>query len=139
MNGPAADLRDAMKGFGTNEKKLIHTLATVPDPQHMEKLRRTYDDRFRRSLIKDIESETSSWFEKSLCAVARGPLLQDAYAVETSVRGAGTKEALLDDVCLGRSNADINAIKHAYQQMFGKSMVKEIKDDLSMKTEKLYE
>ena len=63
MNGPAADLRDAMKGFGTNEKKLIATLTAVPDAPHMDKLRRTYDDRFRRSLIKDIQSETSSKFE----------------------------------------------------------------------------
>ncbi|KIW00556.1 uncharacterized protein PV09_07911 [Verruconis gallopava] len=139
MNGPAAELRDAMKGFGTNEKKLIQTLASVPDAPHMEKLRRTYDDRFRRSLIKDLQSETSGWFEEALCALARGPLLQDAYAVNCAIRGAGTKEKLLDEICLGRSNADLNAIKHAYQQMFGKDMVKDIKGDLSMKTEKLYD
>jgi annexin A7/11 len=64
MNGPAAVLRDAMKGFGTNEKKLITTLSEVPDAPHMDKLRRTYDDRFRRSLIKDLEDETSGNFEK---------------------------------------------------------------------------
>jgi annexin A7/11 len=139
MNAPATQLRDAMKGFGTNEKALIQVLSQVPDPQHMEKLRRTYDDRFRRQLIKDLEKETSGWFEVGLCALARGPLLQDAYCVDKAVRGLGTKESLLDDVCLGRSNADINAIKAAYQQMFGKDMAKEIREDLSMKTERLYE
>jgi annexin A7/11 len=128
-----------MKGFGTNEKLLIQVLSQVPDPQHMEKLRRTYDDRFRRSLLKDIESETSRWFEAGLLALARGPLQQDAYCVDKAVRGLGTKESLLDDVCLGRSNADMNAIKACFQQVYGKSMEKEIKDDLSMKTERLYE
>lgn len=128
-----------MKGFGTNEKLLIQVLAQVPDPQHMEKLRRTYDDRFRRSLLKDIESETRGDFEMALLAVARGPLQQDAYQVDRAVRGLGTKEALLDDVCLGRSNADMNAIKACYKQIYGKPMEKEIKDDLSMKTERLYE
>jgi len=128
-----------MKGFGTNEKKLIQVLSTVPDPQHMEKIRRTYDDRFRRSLIKDLQSETSSWFKEGLTAIARGPLIQDAYLVDRAVRGLGTKESLLDDVCLGRSNADMHAIKHMYTQLFGKDMVKEIKDDLSLKTERLYE
>jgi annexin A7/11 len=39
---------------------------------------------------------------------------------------------------LGRSNADLNAIKACYQQMFGRDMVKEIRDDLSMKTASLY-
>jgi annexin A7/11 len=139
MNAPAADLRDSMKGFGTNEKKLIATLVNVPDAPHMEKLRRTYDDRFRRSLIKDIKSETSSWFEEALCAIARGPLLQDAYAVDKAVNGLGTKEILLDDVLIGRSNADINAIKQAYQQMFGKDMAKDVLGDLSLETRKMYE
>jgi annexin A7/11 len=138
MNGPATQVRDAMKGFGTNEKLLIQVLTQVPDPQHMEKLRRTYDDRFRRSVIKDIESETSGWFEAGLLALVRGPLQQDAYLVDRAVRGIGTKESLLDDVCLGRSNADLNAIKMCYKQIYGRDMVKEIKEDLSMKTELLY-
>lgn len=128
-----------MKGFGTNEKKLIQVLSTVPDPQHMEKIRRTYDDRFRRSLVNDLHSETSSWFREGVTAIARGPLMQDAYLVDRAVKGLGTKESLLDDVCLGRSNADLHAIKACYQQMFRKDMVKEVRDDLSLKTEKLYD
>jgi annexin A7/11 len=71
MNGPAADLRDAMKGFGTNEKKLNATLIAVPDAPHMDKLRRTYDDRFRRSLIKDLESETSGDYEAVCSHISR--------------------------------------------------------------------
>jgi annexin A7/11 len=139
MQNPAAQLRDSMKGFGTNEKLLIQVLTQVPDAPHMEKLRRTYDDRFRRSLLKDIEKETSGWFETGLLALARGPLQQDAYQVNRAIKGLGTKESLLDDVCLGRSNADMNAIKQCYQQIYGKDMVRDIKDDLSLKTEKMYE
>jgi annexin A7/11 len=139
MQRPADQLRDSMKGFGTNEKLLIQVLTQVPDPQHMEKLRRTFDDRFRRSLLKDIEKETSGWFEAGLLALARGPLQQDAYLIDRAIKGLGTKEAILDEVCLGRSNADMNAIKACYQQIYGKDMVKEIKDDLSLKTERLYE
>jgi len=59
--------------------------------------------------------------------------------VDKAVRGIGTKESLLDDVCLGRSNADMNAIKHCFKQVYGRDMVKEIREDLSMKTERLYE
>jgi annexin A7/11 len=139
MTGPALQLRNAMKGFGTDEKVLIQVLSQVPDPQHMEKLRRTYDDQHRRSLLKDLESETRGWFEAGLLALARGPLQQDAYCVDKAIRGIGTKETLLDDVLLGRSNADMRAIKACYQQIYGKDMAKEIKEDLSMKTERLYE
>jgi len=128
-----------MKGFGTNEKKLIETLAAVPDAPHMIKLRYTYDDRFQRSLIKDLESETSGYFRDGLTALCRGPLLQDAYQVDRAIRGLGTKESLLNDVVLGRSNADLNAIKACYTQVFHKDMVKEIREDLSLKTERLFE
>jgi len=139
MNAQAADLRDAMKGFGTNEAKLIQVFASVVDAPHMLKLRHTYDDRFRRSLIKDLEKETSGYFRDGLVALARGPLLQDAHLVELSIRGMGTKEAILNDVLLGRTNADMRAIKNCYTQAFGKDMAREVKEDLSLKTERLFE
>jgi annexin A7/11 len=138
MNPAAVALRDAMKGFGTNEKKLIETLAAVPDAPHMLKLRHSYDDRFRRSLLSDIESETSGYFREGLLALCRGPLMQDAHQVDHAIRGVGTKEALLNDVVLGRSNADINAIKACYAQVYRKDMAKEIREDLSLKTEQLF-
>jgi len=138
MNASAIALREAMKGFGTNEQKLIQTLAAVPDAPHMLKLRHTYDDRFRRSLINDIESETSGYFRMGLMALCRGPLLQDAWQVDHAIRGLGTKETLLNDVVLGRSNADLNAIKECYSRVYRRNMTREISEDLSLKTEKLF-
>jgi annexin A7/11 len=138
MNGPASALRDAMKGFGTNEAKLISTLAAVPDAPHMLKLWHTYDDRFRRSLLSDIESETSGYFKMGLLALCRGPLLQDAWQVDHAVRGVGTKESLLNDVVLGRSNADLRAIMDCYRQVYKRDMKREVSEDLSLKTEKLF-
>jgi annexin A7/11 len=139
MNGPAMQLRDAMKGFGTDEKRLIEALVTVPDAPHMLKLRHTYDDRFRRNLIADVESETSGYFEMGLVALVRGPLLEDASLIDRAIRGMGTKESILNDVVLGRTNADLNAIKTCYHNVFRKDMVKEIREDLSLKTARLFE
>lgn len=135
----AIALRDAMKGFGTNEKVLTQVLAQVPDGPHMNKLRHTFDEKFRRSLLKDIQSETSGYYEEGLLALARGPLDQDVYCVDRAIRGMGTKETLLNDVVLGRSNADLNAIKTQYRQTYGKDLAQEVREDLSMKTEKLFE
>lgn len=139
MNGPATELRDAMKGFGTNESKLIATIARVPDAPHMLKVRATYNDRFRRDLIKDLESETSGYFRDGLVALARGPLEQDCHLVYHSIKGLGTKEVLLDDVLCGRSNADLNAIKQRYQQLYHQDLVSAVKGDLSLKTLRMYE
>jgi annexin A7/11 len=138
MTYPAQQLRDAMQGAGTDEKKLIQVLSEIPDPVHMLRLRHTYDDRFKRSLLRDLEQETSGYFRTALIAVARGPLLEDAHLVHQAIAGLGTKETMLNDIVLGRSNADLNAIKQCFHQIYKRDMAREIGEDLSMKTEQLF-
>ncbi|KAL8732085.1 MAG: hypothetical protein Q9166_003039 [cf. Caloplaca sp. 2 TL-2023] len=135
--GPADALRKAMKGFGTDESAIIRVLAHMP-PQEIPVLKQTYQQRHRRSLESDIKSECSGYFEFALLAILRGPLQQDVWCLNDALKGAGTKEALLDDVLIGRSNADIRAIKTAYQQTYRRSLESDVKSDLSAKTERMY-
>src|SRR5271155_4840733 len=130
-------LRGAMKGLGTNEAILIAVLSK-PDPLHMALIRNTYSQRFNRSLENDITKETSSWFREGLLAILRGPLMQDVHNVHKAIKGLGTKESFLNDVLLGRSNADMRAIKQAYQQTYQHTLEADVKGDLSMKTERLF-
>lgn len=124
-----------MKGFGTDEKTLIRVLSNK-DPLQVEVLRTTFNRNFRRDLISDIKSETSAWFEMGLVQLARGPLLADVYRLHEAMSGPGTKEIVLNDVLLSRSNADMQAIKNAYRQSFGRTLETAVKGDLSMKTER---
>ncbi|KAH6961213.1 hypothetical protein HG530_005001 [Fusarium avenaceum] len=134
--GPDADaLRKAMKGFGTDEKALISILANK-DPLQIQAISDAFKQRHRRSLVADIQSETSSWFEKALVSLARGPLLSDVHALHDAMSGPGTKEVVLNDVLLGRSNADLNAIKSAYHHTFHDRLEDVVKGDLSFKTER---
>ncbi|KAI1611495.1 glycerophosphoinositolphosphodiesterase [Exophiala viscosa] len=130
-------LRQAMKGFGTNESVLIQILSK-PDPLQMNLLRTTYNQRHRRDLEKDIKSETSRYFEKGLVALVRGPLMDDVHNLHEAIKGLGTKESVLNDVLLGRSNADMRAIKQAYHEAYKHSLEADVKGDLSMKTERLF-
>jgi annexin A7/11 len=114
-----------MKGFGTDEKTLIRVLATK-DPLQVNVIRETYHRRHNRHLTTDVESETSGWLEKGLCALIRGPLLQDVILLREATDGPGTKERVLNDVLLGRS----------YQKTYRTSLESDIKADLSMKTER---
>jgi annexin A7/11 len=124
-----------MKGFGTDEKALIRALATK-DPLQVNVLRQTYNYRFSRDLIKDVKSEVSGWFEEGLCAIIRGPLNQDVHLLYEAMSGPGTKEKVLNDVLLGRSNADMRAIKETYHKTTHRSLENDVKGDLSMKTER---
>ncbi|KAJ4295059.1 hypothetical protein N0V90_007067 [Kalmusia sp. IMI 367209] len=129
-------IRKAMKGFGTNEKVLISVLAKK-DPIQINTIRTTYGQRLMRDLIKDLEKETSGYFEKGLVQISRGPLIGDCYTLYEAMKGLGTKEAALDDVLIGRSNADVNAIKTEYQRIFGKSLETDLRGDLSAGTEQM--
>ncbi|GIJ98341.1 hypothetical protein Aspvir_000458 [Aspergillus viridinutans] len=130
-------LRKAMKGFGTDEKTLIQVLSKL-DPLQMAAVRSTYTNHLHRDLYKDVKSETSSYFRQALLAIIDGPLLHDVQSAREAVQGLGTKEWLLNDVLLGRSNADLNAIKSAYEHTFHRSLQKDVEADLSFKTLSLF-
>ncbi|OAA49233.1 annexin XIV [Metarhizium rileyi] len=134
-NPDAQALRAAMKGFGTDEKALIRILSNK-DPLQIDLIRITFDRTFKRSLIDDLKSETSRYFEDGLVQLAYGPLLADVHKLRDAMKGPGTKESVLNEILLGRSNADIKAIKGAYRQHLGRSLEADVKGDLSMKTER---
>ncbi|CZT41927.1 related to annexin XIV [Rhynchosporium secalis] len=128
-------LRKAMKGIGTNEKALIAVLADK-DPLQTAVLQRVYQERHTKNLINEVKSEVSGYFEDGLTAIIRGPLAQDVMLLLQATDGPGTKELVLNDVLLGRSNADMRAIKEAYTRTYRRSLEADIKADLSMKTER---
>ena len=138
MSGAADVLRKAMKGFGTDEDALIKILAPM-GPLEVESVKDAFRQNHKRDLMKDVHSETSDYFQDGLEAILRGPLEQDCYTLREGLKGIGTKEEFLDEVLLGRSNADINAIKAHYQHMYKRSLESDMKSDLSAKTERMFD
>jgi annexin A7/11 len=138
MSGAADVLRKAMKGFGTDEDALIRILAPM-GPLEVESVKDAFKQNHKRDLMKDVHSETSSYFREGLEAILRGPLEQDCHTLREGLKGIGTKEEFLDEVLLGRSNADINAIKAHYQRLYKRSLESDMKSDLSVKTERMFD
>ncbi|KAJ5583000.1 hypothetical protein N7535_001620 [Penicillium sp. DV-2018c] len=135
---PQADaLRKAMKGFGTDEKALIAVLAPL-DPLQVAAVRDTYSKHLGRDLYKDVKSEAGGYLRDGLLAVIDGPLMHDVECVHRAIDGAGTKEWLLNDILLGRSNADMNAIRTAYEMRYKRSLSRDVEGDLSFKTSTLF-
>lgn len=130
-------LKKSFRGFGTDEKTLIRIIAKQ-DPIQMNTIREQYNQRLMADVLKKIESETSGNFKTGLLTVFRGPLMGDCWALYEAMKGLGTKEAVLDDVLIGRSNADLNAIKAEYQRLFKQSLESDLRGDLSAGTEQLF-
>lgn len=133
----AEALRKAMKGFGTDERALIQVLSRL-DPLQMAGVRAAYSKHIGRDLYKDVKSETGGHLEQGLLAVIEGPLMYDVACVHEAVKGAGTKEWLLNDILLGRSNADLQAILAAYHRTYHRQLTRDVEDDLSFKTAELF-
>ena len=137
MGAQADACRKAMKGFGTDEVALIRALAHVA-PLEIPALKQAYQARHHRIIETDVEKEVSGHFELALLSILRGPLQQDVWSLHHALKGAGTNENLLNDVLIGRSNADLNAIKQTYQRTYRRSLEQDVRDDLSAKTERMF-
>jgi len=138
MSGAADELRKAMKGLGTDEKALARVLGSL-GPLEINSVKAAFQGRHHRDLVKDVHGETSGHLRDGLEAILRGPLDQDCHELYESIKGVGTKESAMNDVLLGRSNADLNAIKQHYHQKYHRSLESDVKGDLSMKTERLFD
>ncbi|KAK9466466.1 hypothetical protein V1512DRAFT_263662 [Lipomyces arxii] len=136
-NGDAAAIVKATKGFGTDEKALIRILAPRT-PSEIDALKLAFDQVKGKSLRQVIEKETSGNFRDCLLQIIAGPLGADVDNVHRAVDGAGTNESMLNDVLLGRTNQELNLLKGTYRQRYGRPLEKDVADDLSMKTLKLF-
>ncbi|KAF2134957.1 Annexin [Dothidotthia symphoricarpi CBS 119687] len=137
MSADVEGIRKAMKGFGTNEKVLIGIVAKK-DPIQIATIRAQYSQRLMRNLTEDLIAELSGYFEKGMVEICRGPLESDCYNLMEAMKGLGTNEVVLDDVLVGRSNADVNAIKQKYHQLFKRTLEADLRGDLSGGTLDMY-
>ncbi|KAK9373486.1 uncharacterized protein V1513DRAFT_448862 [Lipomyces chichibuensis] len=138
---PAPDVQDiikATKGFGTDEKTLIKVLAKKT-PAEIEILKPAFENVRGKSLRHVIDKETSGNLREALLQIVAGPLGADVENVHHALDGAGTNECMLNDVVLSRTNADLNTLKGIYRQRHGRPLEKDIADDLSMSTKRLFE
>ncbi|KAI4132007.1 MAG: hypothetical protein LQ347_002731, partial [Umbilicaria vellea] len=108
-------------------------------PLQIPLLKHNYYQRYHRSLQSDVAGATSGGFRATLLSILQGPLHQDVHNLHRALQGAGTNEALLNDVLLARSNADLHAIKAAYEQTFSRVLASDVAADLSGKTAGLFD
>ncbi|XP_074152806.1 annexin A11 [Sminthopsis crassicaudata] len=123
-------LRKAMKGFGTDEQAIIDCLGSRSNKQRQQILL-SFKTAYGKDLIKDLKSELSGNFEKTILAMMKTPVLYDVYEIKEAIKGAGTDEACLIEILASRSNEHIREISRAYKTEFKKTLEEAIRSDTS--------
>lgn len=138
----AVILRDALKGWGTNDRALIEVICSRTSSQ-LQAIRHAYYARFRRSLEEDIRSDTSGNYRKLLLTYltehrSESPQVDinmaqaDARDLCKAGEGRlGTDEDAIIYILSTRSSAQLNAAFNIYKQCYGHDIEKAMKRETS--------
>jgi len=126
----AKQLRDAMKGLGTDEKKIIDVLCSHNSQQRQE-IKLKFKTMFGKDLIDDLKSELGGNFEDAVVAMMQPTTVFLAHELRKAMKGAGTDESTLIEILCTRSNAEILAIKESYKQELHRDLEKDVQSETS--------
>ena len=132
----ARNIHQSCAGFGTDDKALIGTLTRRSKAQ-LAKLNATYVYRYSITLVSQIKDETiefplfTNHYREFLTNVVSDRSKIDAMALRQAIKGFGTDESLLNEICCTRTNAEIKAAKAQYLAMYERDVYLDICDDTS--------
>ncbi|XP_026803144.1 annexin A6 isoform X2 [Pangasianodon hypophthalmus] len=144
----AKEIRDAIKGAGTNERCLIEILASRTNEQ-IHGMVAAYKDAYGRDIEEDIVGDTSGHFKKMLVALLQGARDEDGVVYEDLVEEDaqhlyaageeqwGTDEAIFIMLLGNRSTTHLQLVFDKYQELTEKSIEDSIKSELSGDFERL--
>ena len=132
----AQALRNAMKGFGTDEAALIKIVANRTNQQRMA-IKEAYKTAFGRDLISDLKSELRGKLEDAMVALFTEPIEYDCDSLKNAMKGVGTDEDSLIEIITSRPNWMLKKIKEKYKEKYKKDLESAIKSETSGDLERL--
>ncbi|KAG7506479.1 annexin A4-like [Solea senegalensis] len=138
----ASELREAIKGAGTDEACLIEILSSRSNAE-IHEINKIYKAEYGKTLEDSISSDTSGHFRRLLVSLCQGnrderPTVdislakQDAQKLHAAGENkVGTDESQFNAILCARSKPHLQAVFHEYQQMCGRELEKSICREMS--------
>ena len=141
-------LRKAIKGLGTDENALIEILCTRPS-NVIEQIKKRYGEMFPgRSLLKDVEGDTSGNFRKilkSLLSANRSPDAQPDIEdckncakrlYEAGEKRLGTNEDVFTQIFTEKSPSEFICIAQLYYKLTKHTLIQAVENEFSFDSKK---
>ena len=132
----ATQLRKAMKGFGTDEKKIIEVTAELKNKDRI-KVREAFTEVFQRDLLKDLDSELGGNLKKTIMGLFMTPDEYDANQLWVAFKGIGTNEDAVSEVIATKHNERLSDIKKVYHKQYEESLEVRVDSEVSGDYKKL--
>jgi len=123
-------LYKAMKGFGTDEKKIINVVANRSFAQ-LNEVEKKFQTMYGEDLLKWLQKELKGKFEDVVIGRFYGPRGYSAYVLRKAMKGVGTDEDALIDVICTKNPHEMQMINRAYTALFKRDLVKDIQSETS--------
>ncbi|CAK9297356.1 unnamed protein product [Gordionus sp. m RMFG-2023] len=124
----------------------VAQLLSTRNQQDLQKIFAQYQEITKKNLLTEITAEKALRVSKAgklkkvlrnLVQCINNPPEYFAKRLRASVKGAGTNDRRLLRILVARSEIDLEAIKEAYQKLYGKPLKKDVDSDTSRKFKKV--
>jgi len=123
-------LYSAMKGFGTDEKKIINVVANRSSGQLMA-VQKKFQTMYGDNLPDWLEKELKGNLEKVVLGRFFGPRAYQAYVLREAMAGVGTDERALIDVICTKNKLEMEMVRRAYQTLYKRDLIEDLRSETS--------
>ncbi|KAM3957153.1 annexin B10 isoform 3-T3 [Aphomia sociella] len=126
----AVALREAMKGFGTDEDTIVQILTSRSNAQR-QAISQAFTHEFGRDIIEDLKSELGGHFEDVIVALMLPPEEYLCKELHHCMEGLGTDEHALIEILCTRTKREIAAIVEAYERLYNRPLAEHMCSETS--------
>ncbi|KAM1124450.1 hypothetical protein ACFX2B_039376 [Malus domestica] len=121
----AEALRNACKGWGTDEKAIISILGHRNAAQRKQ-IRLAYEQSYQEDLLKRLESELSGDFEKAVYRWILDPADRDAVLAHVAIKKSECNYNVIIEIATILSPEELLAVRKAYQVRYKHSLEEDL-------------
>jgi len=123
-------LYKAMKGFGTDEDKIMNVVGKRSSGQLMQ-VEKKFRTMYGENLQKWLQNELKGNFEDVVTGRFFGPRGYQAYCLRKAMAGMGTDEKALVAVICTKDKREMEMVKKAYSTLYERDLIKDLESETS--------